>query len=406
MISAPRKNINRRKPGGQQRRCQNVLEVKARARVIAAQRYQTAMSWSCRLLLVVGAIFTVAYGVRVGLRRFLWENPEYALATVVINDDGPALSREAVMSTAGLRIGQNVFSFSLAKAREAVAALPLVDHVEMTRVLPNKVIVELAERHPVAWVSDGQAEDATASDKSFLIDSKRVLFKPKRRLDEYLRLPVISGVQSGNCRCGEILDTPETTAALALIQRNSDSDRFRIQCIDISKGYCLIATDAKRTQVTFGLEKLDVQLERLGAILDRFSGSHQEIQTVNLLAEKNIPVTFAPSPEQQAGEADAEPAPVDADQGAPNAESAPARDDPPKHAVKSPTPAAKKKTPPAETHERKKKSKHDEPGAENRAVKHVVKREIRRAEAADVPAPTPAPVERPRTIFSFFHGQR
>jgi len=323
---------------------------------------------------------------------------------VEINDDGAALTRETIMNTAGLHIGQNVFSFSLAKAREAVAAMPQVDRVEMTRILPNKVAIDLTERRPVAWVSDGQTEDATASDKSFLIDSKRVLFKPKRRLDEYLRLPVVSGVPVGNYLPGEILDKPETTAALDLIQRNSDGGQFRIQCIDISKGYCMIATDAKRTQVTFALDKLDTQLERLAAILDRFAGSHQEIQTVNLLAEKNIPVTFAPSPEQAAGETEAETGVASAEERAPKAESTPVRravaaeDAPPKHAAaKSPTPA-KKKTLTAENRERKKKPMHVDSDSEDH--------QVRRAErAAATPTPAPPSERHHITLFSLFHGQ-
>ena len=69
--------------------------------------------------------------------------------------------------------------------------------------------------------------------------------------------------------------------------------RFQIREIDVSKGYCLLVTDKNHTRVTFGFDDLDTQLQRLEHFLVYCDDSKQELATVNLLVQRNIPVTFA-----------------------------------------------------------------------------------------------------------------
>jgi hypothetical protein len=72
--------------------------------------------------------------------------------------------------------------------------------------------------------------------------------------------------------------------------------RFQIREIDVSKGYCLVVTDKNHTRVTFGFDNLDAQLQRLEQFLVYSDDSKQELATVNLLVQRNIPVTFTKSP--------------------------------------------------------------------------------------------------------------
>ena len=397
----PKRSTNRRKSGPQHPR--NVLQVSVRSKALIRQRTRFLLTLGCKLFLVAAAIFGCWWGGRWAMNRLLWKNPEYNLAVVEINDEGQGLAREMIINTAGLRLGQNVFNFSLTKARAAVAALPQVDRVEMRRVLPNKVAIDIIERRPVAWVADAQTEDPSASEKAFLVDAKRVLFRPKRQVPEYLRLPSICGVQTENFLAGETIDSPEIRAALELIQRGGDTGRFQIRSVDISKGYCMIATDTKRAKIVFGLEKIDKQLERLAAVLDRFSNTHQDVQTVNLMVERNIPVTFAPPPEPDPETSGSATAPAVAESGAKRAIPAatPAR----AAEEDAPKPVKKKSAPAAETHERKKPVKRVK-SAETVTVRRA-EPAVRRAEP--VLQTQPAPVTRApasHSFFSFLHGQR
>jgi len=284
---------NKRRSGGRLHKTQGLLEVKVRSEIAHRQRNRAIVMVLCKLMLALFLVGGAVYGGRAVVNRMFLQNPEYNLAAVEITDDGGALSRELVLSTSHLSVGQNIFTISLAKAREALAKLPQVERVDLQRALPNKIIVAIVERRPVAWLAEAKSTDPSSSEKSFLIDSKGVLFRPKCQLAEYLRLPAIYGVPVENYLAGETVDTPEVCAALELVQKNSDANRFRLQSLDLSLGYCLIATDAKRAKLTFGIDDIARQLERLGAVLDYAAAQGKEVRKVNLMVERNIPAILA-----------------------------------------------------------------------------------------------------------------
>lgn len=297
---------NRRRSDGSHYKMQGLLEVKVRSEMAHQQRNHAILLWTCKIILALAIVAGGVVGVRAVVNRMFLQNPDYNLAAVEITDDGAALSREVILDTAKLTLGENIFKVSLSKAREAIATLPQVERVELQRSLPNRITVDIVERRPVAWLADAKTTDPSASEKSYLIDSKGVLFKPKRQLPEYLRLPAIYGAQVENFLPGDTVSTPEVCAALELVQKNSDANRFRLQSVDLTKGYCLIATDARRAKLTFGLDDIGRQLDRLGAVLDYASAQGKEIRTVNLMVEKNIPAVLvdpaAPEPEAPAVE--------------------------------------------------------------------------------------------------------
>ena len=85
-------------------------------------------------------------------------------------------------------------------------------------------------------------------------------------------------------------------SALDLIRASSEilQARFQIQSIDVSKQYCLQVTDKQRASVTFGIDEIEWQLHRLETVLNYCDKNNRELQTVNLMAQRNVPVTFVP----------------------------------------------------------------------------------------------------------------
>ncbi|MGZ5545835.1 MAG: hypothetical protein ACXWIU_14300, partial [Limisphaerales bacterium] len=59
-----------------------------------------------------------------------------------------------------------------------------------------------------------------------------------------------------------------------------------------SKSYCLVVTDKNHSRVMFALNGLEDQLRRLQVFLDYCDNTRQELETLNLVAQRNIPVTF------------------------------------------------------------------------------------------------------------------
>jgi hypothetical protein len=79
---------------------------------------------------------------------------------------------------------------------------------------------------------------------------------------------------------------------LRLTESNFLQTRFQIREIDISKNYCLLVTDKNHSRVMFGLTDLEEQLRRLQVFLDYCDNTKQELESLNLVAQRNIPVTF------------------------------------------------------------------------------------------------------------------
>jgi hypothetical protein len=78
----------------------------------------------------------------------------------------------------------------------------------------------------------------------------------------------------------------------SLTERSVLQTRFQIREIDISKSYCLLVTEKDHGRVMFALTDLEDQLRRLQVFLDYCDNTKQELETLNLVAQRNIPVTF------------------------------------------------------------------------------------------------------------------
>jgi cell division septal protein FtsQ len=284
---------NQRVSSSRHRRQQHLLEVTVRHDKAAAKRARTIFKITWKVVLVCTVVSGVVFGSREGWRRLFWENPDLFLKELRVSTDG-TLTREQLLQHVGLAEGCNIFSVDLGKVRRMIAELPQVERVEVHRTLPNRLDIGVTERRPVAWAIGKQDEDPTSSERSFLIDVRGVVMKCRSLRPEYLHLPVISGVEVENLAAGQRVQNLAVQAALELLRINADSTRYQARNLDVSKGYCLVVTDLTRAKVTFGLDRIDLQLERLNRLLEMIEPSKREIQTVNLLLERNVPVTFVP----------------------------------------------------------------------------------------------------------------
>jgi cell division septal protein FtsQ len=287
---------NQRISNQRQRRQQHLLDVKVRSRSATQHRNRRIIVWLSKTALVIALAVGVYFGVREGARRFFFENPDYQLKTIAVQTDG-ALQRDQILKVADLREGENAFQVKLGEVHDRIQDLPQVDEVQVIRKLPGEIDIKIVERKPIAWISrDKDVADPFASDAAFLVDARGVLMKEKKLLPEYLGLPLISGCTSEPLQPGRTVESVEANAALELLRQSTGSfmqTRFQIRQIDVSKGYCLLVTDKNHTQVSFGFDQLDIQLKRLEQFLVYCDDSKQELATVNLLVQRNIPVTFA-----------------------------------------------------------------------------------------------------------------
>lgn len=286
--------MNRRPQRNQRRspRSRNLLEVSVRSQLANKQRNRKLAVFFTKLALFALLVSGVVYGAKEGFRQFFWENPKYNLAVVEIHNPGASLSRELILESSGLTIGENIFQLSLSDAQEALSELPQVETVDLRRVLPNKITIDMTERRPIAWLAEAGVDDAANAESSWLVDDNGIIFKPKRLMPTYLRLPVIYGVPPQNYLPGDRVTVPELTAAIELIRRNGETGRMGIRTVDLRKGYCILVTDARGRKISFPLDEAGRHLDRLAAVLEATTQRGMEVQTVNLLVRQNVPVTL------------------------------------------------------------------------------------------------------------------
>ena len=345
---------NKRVSSTRQRKQQHLLDVKIRVGKERERRVRSVAGFVCKTVLAAALVVGAWHGGREAWRRYVWENPDYFVREPDVKTDG-TLTREQILAAADIVEGRNILTVDLGKSRAALEKLPQVESAEVQRTFPNRVAITISERRPIAWVTLKKEENPTTSERAFLIDARSFILRSRVLLPEYYHLPIISGVETENLVPGQRVNSFDIQAALKLVQLNADSTRFQVRNIDLAKGYCLVVTDQRRARITFGFENIETQLDRLNRLLDAIEPTRQEIRTVNLIPERNVPVTFY-DPAQEAAEAEAAAA----------AESAPPKPEPKASASKAapvgstktapkrstaatkekPRPSAKKPTPP------------------------------------------------------------
>jgi cell division protein FtsQ len=285
---------NKRASTSRQRKRQHLLDVKVRAKKVAARRTQSVLLTVCGIILIASVLGGIAFGAKRILNALFFANADYALKAIEVTSDGN-LTREAILRATDVAEGKNIFSISLPKVREELGALPQVEESRVQRVLPNKLVISVQERRPVAWVAPPDTSVGSFNfENAYLVDRRGILLKTKSLAPEYLGLPLIVGVDTSNCQAGQPLEQDDVKAALDLIRASAEilQGRFQIQSIDVSKGYCLTVTDKQRASVTFSTDEIESQLHRLGTVLNYCDKNSRELQTVNLMAQRNVPATF------------------------------------------------------------------------------------------------------------------
>jgi cell division septal protein FtsQ len=247
------------------------------------------------LLILLSLLGAGLFGAQRLLNSLFFTNPDYAIHTVEVTTDGD-LARDVVLRAALIEDGSNIFAINLSAVEDRLRALPQVEEVNVQRLLPDKVVIVIQERRPIAWIASADANKTGFNyDGAFLVDRRGMVLQPKGSAPEYMTLPVIIGVDLKKVTVGQPVDSDSVKAALELIRDCPEimDSRFQIATIDVSKEYSLVVTDKQRSLVTFGPDDLMGQLRRLAMLLTYCEKNSKDLQSANLMAERNIPVVFS-----------------------------------------------------------------------------------------------------------------
>lgn len=256
--------------------------------------------WATAIILFIclGAL------LKITVREAFLKNPKFSLRQVVVRTEGP-VSAQRIVRASALTQGMNLLTVNLREVQARIQALPQVRSVKINRDYDGRLTLEVKQRHPVAWLECKKlGMEARKPGLGHFIDSEGVLF-PCELVEPYESLPVIRHESLHQNQPGLALTTLQIKSALMLLNqlqaRHEQQTLPNVTGIEITKPWCLTATLGGRTPkqqtlLTFGVDDLEEQLARLDRIWLEALHRNWKVDTLNLLVQKNLPVTFNEPP--------------------------------------------------------------------------------------------------------------
>jgi cell division protein FtsQ len=272
----------------------NILHTTTRKRHSQKQIMQVAV-WTS---LVLGMIVAVGAGLHFGidfvLDRVLYTNPRYALNKIDI-EPRDHFSPRQIRQAAGLEPGENLWSLNLRQITFDLEKLPYVSSAKVERHFPDTVSILIHERVPVVKIVGLNIDLGTR--ETFYLDRDGVVLKP-RDDDTVPLLPEVIGLTDAEDELepGKVLDQTSLTRALQImdaIEHSRLNTMIGIKTIDLSNPLSITMTTRQEMTITFRLDYIDQQLQRLQQIVDYPDFQQRQIRTVDLTPDNNVPVTFA-----------------------------------------------------------------------------------------------------------------
>jgi hypothetical protein len=109
------------------------------------------------------------------------------------------------------------------------------------------------------------------------------------------QLPVISGLSYFQLQPGRRIELPQVQAALRLIaafDRSPMAAAVDVQRVDVSEARVVVATTGQGSEVTFGLDDLERQMQRWQQAYNLGMQQQKVIASVDFAVANNVPVRW------------------------------------------------------------------------------------------------------------------
>ncbi|MCS7048101.1 MAG: FtsQ-type POTRA domain-containing protein [Verrucomicrobiae bacterium] len=272
-------------------------------RVSGDSRWSARMRRGVKWVLGLGVVAVVAWGLARGgvwvLDRLLFANPRFAIADVVIENDG-VLEPRQVMRLAGVRPGQNLFDVDLEDVRRQLEMVPLIRRAEVRREVPRRLRIRVEERIPVfqtVWTTPSGREERLYLDASGVVMNRLRL--PDGSVVEprgAAMLPELRGVPPTELLLGRRSQSERVQRALGVLEKWSASPMslmLSLTSVDVEAERLVRVHTREGVVVSLGAEEVGAQLRRLGAILLWARQHQRSVHEVNLTVASMVPVTLA-----------------------------------------------------------------------------------------------------------------
>ncbi|MFO8060862.1 MAG: FtsQ-type POTRA domain-containing protein [Bacillota bacterium] len=158
------------------------------------------------------------------------------------------LDAEEIRMMLAVRGDQHLYSFSLGEMKERLTADPRIETAQVSRQLPNRLVVRVTERQPVAVIIQGGV--------FAVVDAGGRVISVEGEWPG-VPLPVISCAGAGALTLGERVDSAEVDELARCAELIGDL-RHRISEIVLEEGHVILYT-TEAVQVMFPLAPEDIR---------------------------------------------------------------------------------------------------------------------------------------------------
>ncbi len=295
-------NLFRRKQGNRRLGRMHVLDVKLRSDQVRQTRVRLAAMATAALVGTAMVVLGLWLGGAWLLNRMVYQNQAFAIRAIEIQTDG-VISPDQLRRWANVRLGQNLLALDLARVKRDLQMSPALATVTVERVLPKTLRIRVTEREPLLQVSVPKTNPQGGLDATiFHLDEQGVVMfplDPRQRTKPFLQpdeaLPLLSGLNVGDLKPGQPLNSPAAQAALKLASEFAYSPMaglVDLKRIDVSAPDVIVVTTGQGSEVTFSLDNIDQQLRRWRQIYDLGQRTHRNVASIDLAVSNNVPVRW------------------------------------------------------------------------------------------------------------------
>ncbi len=246
---------------------------------------------------VLAMVGGVVWGVRLGIRRGLVENKEFRLQSIKLTPN-PAIDVRDLVRIAGINVNGSLFQCDAADIESRLKALPELSSAVVHREFPGTLIVKVTAREPHAWIASASHGIAARDLKSgLLVDRAGFAFHcPANLFRTASDLPVLRLGEGGTSPvAGRKVEHPEFSRLMSLYQvaclEIPDAPQW-IESLRQNRKWSLELVSRDGTAASFGLGDHSRQMADLEAALDHARSKNQQISSIELIPERNLPVVL------------------------------------------------------------------------------------------------------------------